>query len=38
MTKSQMHTLPMISASKLLEQFCKLQQKHAIMDDLWTQL
>ena len=38
LSKSQIHTLSMISASKLLEQFCKLQQKHAIMNKLWIKL
>ena len=38
LTKSQIHTLSMISASKFVEQFCKLQQKHAIMNELWVKL
>ena len=38
LTKSQYHTLSMISESKLFENFCKLQQKHAIMNELWVKL
>ena len=38
LSKSQIHTLSMISASKIFEQFCKLQQKHAIMNELWVKL
>ena len=37
-TISQINTLSMISASNVLEQFCKLQQKHAIMNELWVKL
>ena len=38
LTKSQIHTLSIISASNFLERFCKLQQQHAIMNELWVKL
>ena len=34
LTKSQIQTLSMITASNFLEQFCKLLQKHAIIVEL----
>ena len=39
LTKSQYTTLSMISASKRFRKvFCKLQQKHTIMNKLWVKL